>query len=157
MNLLRLLFVIGAALTLSACDMLGLNSDAKQRALTEADGKAVGSGCRHAGRAIEDCYTLNPTASRAAVFAGWKEMNDYMTKNNIETVKPQVGGLDAMSSPKKASGLPNSTVFEAPVKSTSVENSINAAPPPGTAFVAPAKPTTPVEKTTQTAQPTPKE
>jgi hypothetical protein len=57
----------------------------------EADGKAVGSACRHAGRALEDCYALNRKADRAAVFAGWREMNDYMRENKIEVVAPQLG------------------------------------------------------------------
>lgn len=54
-----------------------------------ADGKATGSACRHAGRAIEDCFSLNPDALRSAVFEGWKEMNDYMRENKIAEVMPQ--------------------------------------------------------------------
>ena len=56
----------------------------------EAEGKAIGGACRHAGRAIEDCYALNKKADRAAVFAGWREMNDYMRENKIEAVPPQL-------------------------------------------------------------------
>jgi hypothetical protein len=48
-----------------------------------------GDACRHAGRAIEDCYTLNKRVDKAAVFAGWREMNDYMRENKIDTVVPQ--------------------------------------------------------------------
>ncbi|MBL8484863.1 MAG: hypothetical protein JNJ60_21890 [Rhodocyclaceae bacterium] len=33
---------------------------------------------------------MNPKAHRAAVFAGWKDMNDYMTQNKIEVVLPVV-------------------------------------------------------------------
>ena len=33
---------------------------------------------------IEDCYTLNPKASKASVFDGWKEMDQYMRDNKIE-------------------------------------------------------------------------
>ena len=55
----------------------------------EAEGKAIGGACRHAGRAIEDCYGLNRKADKAAVFAGWREMNDYMRENKVETVVPQ--------------------------------------------------------------------
>ncbi len=81
----------------SGCDMLGIDTPAKQQAAAEAEGKAVGSACRHAGRAIEDCFILNPKANKAAVFAGWKEMNDYMAKNKIEVVQPQLarGGKEA--------------------------------------------------------------
>ena len=79
-------------LTLVAgCDMLGIESPEKLAATREADGKAVGGACRHAGRAIEDCYALNKKADRAAVFAGWREMNDYMRENKIEAVAPQLG------------------------------------------------------------------
>lgn len=67
-------------------EQLGLPDPKKEAAAAEADGKAIGSACRHAGRSLEDCYTLNPSASKASVFTGWKEMNDYMTQNNIEVV-----------------------------------------------------------------------
>ena len=105
-----------ACLPMTGCDMLGIDTPAKQRALVEADGKAVGSACRHAGRAIEDCYTLNPTASRAAVFTGWKEMNDYMSKNKIEVVKPEAVGPTSTHSAKKAAGevVSSSAVFMPP-------------------------------------------
>lgn len=79
-----------ATFALTGCDRLGIPDPAKSEAQSEADGKAVGSACRHAGRAIEDCFTLNPTAHRAAVFAGWKEMNDYMAENKIAEVAPQL-------------------------------------------------------------------
>ena len=35
---------------------------------------------------------LNRKADRAAVFAGWREMNDYMRENKIEEVAPQLSG-----------------------------------------------------------------
>jgi hypothetical protein len=38
------------------------------------------------GRSVEDCYANNKRAEKAAVFAGWKEMNDYMRENNIAAV-----------------------------------------------------------------------
>lgn len=78
-------------LTLTACDRLGVPDPARDAAIKEADSRATGSACRHAGRGIEDCYALNPDAARAAVYAGWKEMNDYMRENNIQEVKPEIG------------------------------------------------------------------
>jgi hypothetical protein len=81
-----LLALCGVAL--SACDRLGMPDPAKEAAQHEADARATGSACRHAGRGIEDCYALNPDASRAAVYAGWKDMNDYMRENKIDEVKP---------------------------------------------------------------------
>jgi len=63
---------------------------AKLDAIKENDARATGSACRHAGRAIEDCYALNPMAGRSSVYAGWKEMNDYMRENKIDEVKPEI-------------------------------------------------------------------
>ncbi len=77
-------------LNLSGCERLGIADPGKEAQQKEAEAKATGSACRHAGRAIEDCYALNPEASRAAIYAGWKEMNDYMRENKIEEVKPQI-------------------------------------------------------------------
>ena len=77
-------------LALAGCDQLGIESPAAVKARTEADGKAIGGACRHAGRAIEDCYTLNKKADKAAVFAGWREMNEYMTENKLEPVAPVI-------------------------------------------------------------------
>lgn len=79
-------------LLVAGCDMLGIESPEKVAASREADGKAIGGACRHAGRAIEDCYALNKKADRAAVFAGWREMNDYMRENKIDEVHPQLAG-----------------------------------------------------------------
>jgi len=77
---------------LGGCDMiggaLGIESPEKVAATREAEGKAIGGACRHAGRAIEDCYALNKKADKAAVFAGWRDMNDYMRENKIEPVAP---------------------------------------------------------------------
>jgi hypothetical protein len=78
-----------AAVLLAGCDQLGIESATQVAAKREAEGKAVGAACRHAGRAIEDCYGLNKKADKAAVFAGWREMNDYMRENNIAVVPPQ--------------------------------------------------------------------
>jgi hypothetical protein len=52
----------------------------------EAEGKAVGGACRHAARSIEDCYAQNRRADKAAIFAGWREMNDYMRENDIQAM-----------------------------------------------------------------------
>ena len=90
----RFLFTLAVAVTASffvtGCDMLGIESAEKVSAAREADGKAIGSACRHAGRAIEDCFSIYRKADRAAVFAGWRDMNDYMRENKIEPVQPQL-------------------------------------------------------------------
>ena len=84
-----LLSVLTGLTLLAGCDMLGVESASATAARREAEGKAIGGACRHAGRAIEDCYGLNRKADKAAVFAGWREMNDYMRENKVETVVPQ--------------------------------------------------------------------
>ena len=85
-----LLLALAAASLLAGCEMLGIESPEKVAALRDADGKAVGGACRHAGRAIEDCFAIYKKADRAAVFAGWRDMNDYMRENQIEPVPPQL-------------------------------------------------------------------
>ena len=89
------LFATLATGLLAGCDMLGIESPERIAAVKEADGKAVGGACRHAGRAIEDCYALNRKVEKAAIFAGWREMNDYMRENKIEAVAPQLTAAPA--------------------------------------------------------------
>lgn len=84
---------------LAGCEQLGFENPEKVAALKEADGKAIGAACRHAGRAIEDCYALNAKAQKAAVFAGWKEMNDYMRDNKIDAVTPQIANAAPAAKP----------------------------------------------------------
>ena len=79
-----------SALLLVGCDQLGIETPAVTSARKDADSKAVGGACRHANRAIEDCYTLNKKADKAAVYAGWREMNEYMRENKLEPVLPVI-------------------------------------------------------------------
>jgi len=74
-------------LWLTGCDMLGIESASAIAARKDAEGRAVGGGCRYSGRSIEDCYAQNRRSEKAAVFAGWREMNDYMRENKIDTVR----------------------------------------------------------------------
>ncbi|MEP7302176.1 MAG: hypothetical protein ABI699_11655 [Caldimonas sp.] len=97
-TLLRSATLLGACL-LAGCEMLGIDPVEKVAAAREADGKAIGGACRHAGRAIEDCYTIYRKADRAAVFAGWRDMNDYMRENKIEPVAPQLAAQAAPGAP----------------------------------------------------------
>jgi hypothetical protein len=85
----RPLLLAACALLLAGCNLMGGESAEVLAARKEAEGKAVGGACRHAGRAIEDCFALNRRADKASVFAGWREMNDYMRDNKVETVAPQ--------------------------------------------------------------------
>lgn len=83
-------------LALSGCDMLGIETASQESARKLAEGKAIGSACRHAVRSIEDCYRNNPKAGKSAVFEGWREMDEYMRENKIEGMpfeKPVTGGM----------------------------------------------------------------
>ncbi len=73
---------------LAGCDKLGFEDAAAEKAIEEAEGKAIGSGCRQTGRALEDCYQINRRSPKAAIFAGWREMDGYMRENKIEEIKP---------------------------------------------------------------------
>lgn len=79
-------------LSLAGCDQiqqrLGLEDTAAKSVRDEAEGKAVGSACRQSGRAIEDCYSIYHWLPKAPIFAGWREMNDYMLENKLEEVRP---------------------------------------------------------------------
>lgn len=90
------------ALTLAGCDQLGIESPEKIAAARTAEGAAIGSACRHAGRAIEDCYSLNKKADKAAIFGGWRDMNDYMSENKIDPVSPQLANPAASVGSKPA-------------------------------------------------------
>ncbi|OYU33019.1 MAG: hypothetical protein CFE39_00820 [Comamonadaceae bacterium PBBC2] len=96
--------ILSTALLLSGCDLEALLADPKV-AQKEADAKAIGGACRHGLRSIEDCYSLNEKAPRAAIFAGWKDMDQYMRDNKIEGVVPQ--GLK----PTPAAALPSEEVI----------------------------------------------
>ena len=101
---------LAALLLLSGCEMLGIESPEKLAGHKQAEGKAVGSACRHALRAIEDCYTLNPKAVKAAIFGGWREMDEYMRENKLDGIAPTLakappkpeGESDAAESDKPA-------------------------------------------------------
>ncbi|MFO1219096.1 MAG: hypothetical protein U1E89_12035 [Burkholderiaceae bacterium] len=86
-----------ATLALAGCNLFGGDDTEAVAARREADGKAIGGACRHAGRAIEDCYTLNRRADRSAMYAGWREMNDYMRENKIDPVAPQLSAETAVA------------------------------------------------------------
>jgi hypothetical protein len=85
---LRLL-ITAIALLLAGCEIPGMGPDPRI-AKREADAKAIGSACRYGIRSIEDCYSLNEAASKADIFTGWKDMDEYMRENKIEGVRATV-------------------------------------------------------------------
>lgn len=80
-----LIFIL-CGISLIGCEQLGIETPAQVAAAHEAEGRAIGGACRHSGRALEDCYTLNPKGAKAAIFSGWRDMDAYMRENNIEVV-----------------------------------------------------------------------
>lgn len=122
---LTLMSALLLAPMLSACDQLGelleLPNPKKEAAKADAEGRATGGACRHAGRSLEDCYLLNPTAEKAAVFAGWREMNDYMMEHKIEVVPsllPQLPPSPPPAQPAAASGHAETPPSSPPPAST---------------------------------------
>ena len=101
-----LLLVCAFLPLLAACDQIAVLDGSKAR---EADAVAVGSACRHAGRALEDCFVMNAESPKAQVFAGWKEMNDYMTEKKIDVVASVVSKEAA-----KVAAKADAVKFEAP-------------------------------------------
>ena len=102
--------LLAACLLASGCDQLGIETPAVAKANKEADAKAIGGACRHAGRAIEDCYTLNKKSDKAAMYAGWREMNEYMRENKLDPVlpviKPEPEPPKVIKAPKPAASAP---------------------------------------------------
>ena len=88
----------------------------------EAEGKAIGGACRHAARALEDCYQMNRKADKAAVFAGWREMNDYMRENKIEPqpAPPPTAAAPAEDAPADAEADDGHDKADKPAKGAKV-------------------------------------
>jgi hypothetical protein len=98
------LCLVSAASLLAGCEALGIETATQIAAKKEAEAKAIGSACRHAVRSIEDCFDGNPRAGKAAVFAGWREMDEYMRENAIvgmPAVSP-TGGSDTTPSTQES-------------------------------------------------------
>ena len=96
------------------CDLLGIESGEAVAARNEAEGKAIGSACRHAMRAIEDCYTLNPKAVKASVYTGWREMDEYMRENKLEGIAPVVPRPIEPSKKKKPKPVEDEEIIDEP-------------------------------------------
>lgn len=120
----RPLLLAAAALALAGCDQvnqkLGLEDPAKKEARTEAEARAVGSACRHSGRAIEDCYAIYAWLPKAGVYAGWREMDEYMRENQIATIAPQLPPAEPPGAKKrKAAAVPPEVPAETPAAAAS--------------------------------------
>ncbi len=93
-NPIFLALVLFSLLNLTGCDglteKLGVETPASKAAKTDAEGRAVGGGCRHSGRAIEDCYSIYSWLPKSSVYSGWRDMDEYMRENQLETITPQL-------------------------------------------------------------------
>lgn len=87
---------------LTGCEQLGLETPAAQMARDEEEGKAIGGGCRQAGRGLEDCYQVNRRAPKAAIYSGWRDMDVYMRENNLDIAnsEPKMPRAQAQPQPK---------------------------------------------------------
>ncbi len=108
--------LVASTLLLAACDLPFLNDDeAKIEAKRQAEGMAVGSGCRYSNRALEECYGMNPKMSKAAILNGWRDMDGYMRDNNIVVASPESADAAAKKT-EGAEGKPNAATDPAPAQ-----------------------------------------
>jgi hypothetical protein len=104
---MRSLWVVPLALSLTGCNWLnhitGLSKDGD---------RATGAACRQTGRSLEECYRRNPDADRAQIFAGWREMQEYMTKEHLPTMSPPPDPVPVASAPIVAAPKPTADVSQ---------------------------------------------
>lgn len=132
---LPLTLLMLSALWLGGCDMLGIETPGKLAEKKEAEGRAIGSACRHAVRSIEDCYAANPKASKAAIFTGWREMDEYMRENEIQGMPARPEPL-----PLSAGQAPGEEVMPAPGTQSAAATPGTVALPPKPTVAPPAAP-----------------
>ena len=101
----KFIIALLALLAMTGCDQvsqkLGMEDPAKKEARLEPEAKAVGSACRQSGRAIEDCYSIYGWLPKAGIYAGWREMDEYMRENKLETIVPQLPPPEPPGAKKK--------------------------------------------------------
>jgi hypothetical protein len=149
--------MIGLGLLLAGCDQigsrLGLEDPAKKAARLEAEGKAVGGACRQSGRAIEDCYAIYTWVPKEAVFAGWREMDEYMRENKLDTISP------VLPPPPPPETSAKKKKKAAPIEENEADGAGNeggkAATPGASPFSAPAPTPPPAVATPESAAPNP--
>jgi len=115
----RLAAILGLSLSLGACDYAEKYRRFRQTPEeAKAEGIALGAGCRQVGQSLEDCYQRNPNGLKAGIFAGWKDMHEYMASKNIETVLPPVPPpppVPELTDEEKAAAAKDAAAKDAPV------------------------------------------
>ena len=112
LSLLPTISILCGSFLLSACsDQVAavLEGQEARAERYHEEGKAVGNACRHAGRAIEDCYTIYSWLPRSGIFEGWREMDKYMRKYSLETVKPVLPPPENPNAPANTTNAPATT------------------------------------------------
>lgn len=89
---------------------------------------AVGSGCRQAGRSIEHCYEKHETMTRAGIYQGWRDMDEYMRLNKLDTqaAKDPIYGADRGGEAKPAGAA---EAASEPASGASAPQEVLPAPP----------------------------
>lgn len=121
------LVTLALAVSSAGCDQLGIDTPQKQAERKHAEAKAIGGACRHALRAIEDCYTLNPRADKSAVYEGWREMDEYMRENKLEGIAPVVPRPDPK--PKRPPSVDGEEVVDDPAQDSGLDRRDTASKP----------------------------
>lgn len=105
-------------LSLAGCDMiqqeLGIEDPEAKAARSDADGRAVGGGCRQSGRAIEDCYAIYAWLPKSSIYEGWRDMDAYMRENKLETVEPQLPPVAAPGARRTTPAAPSAKAANTP-------------------------------------------
>lgn len=131
--LTALLLALPLMAAVTGCDQiqnrLGIEDVAAREARDEAEGKAVGSACRQSGRAIEDCYSIYHWLPKAPIFAGWREMNDYMLENKLEEVRPVLPPPQPPSNGRKKAKTAAASAPTAPAAAGTASAAAGSAPP----------------------------
>ncbi len=99
-SLPRFLLPASVLVLVAGCDAFYEALEIPNPEKAKAEARAIGAACRHSGRSLEDCFYLHPDADKAAVFEGWKAMNDYMLEKELPSVPPQLVPLDPTAIPQ---------------------------------------------------------
>ncbi|BEV70788.1 MULTISPECIES: hypothetical protein [unclassified Paludibacterium] len=98
---MRAYLVLPLVLCLSGCNWFN-----HVTGLSKEQDRATGAACRQTGRSLEECFRRNPDADKAQVFAGWREMHEYMTKQQLPTMMPPPDPPPPAASAPVAAGHP---------------------------------------------------